>query len=114
VSDLTQAEEFYGQALGFERTQRYGASAVFFGAGGYHHHIGVNTWAGEDAPPNPEGAVGLHLYSIEVPDDDELRDSLARLERAGVEFQPHRGGYLLHDPSTNAILLGVAGEIPSS
>jgi catechol 2,3-dioxygenase len=113
VSNLSEAEAFYADALGFKRQQRYGRSALFFGAGGYHHHVGVNTWAGEGAPPAPEGAVGLQLFSIELPEKEELTTSLSRLESAGVSFQPHRGGYLLHDPSNNAILLGVEGEIPN-
>lgn len=114
VSDLAAAEEFYVRALGFQRQQKYGSSALFFGAGGYHHHVGVNTWAGEGAPPAPEEAVGLQLFSIELPNTDALEACLERLEAAGVSFQPHRGGHLLHDPSGNAILLGVNGEIPSA
>jgi catechol 2,3-dioxygenase len=65
VADLASAERFYGEFLGFSVTQRSYAGALFFAAGGYHHHIGVNVWAGKAAPP--AGSVGLISYRLEVP-----------------------------------------------
>ena len=59
VSRLDDAERFYVDVLGFELMQRYGPSALFVSAGGYHHHIGLNTWAGVGAPPPPPGAIGF-------------------------------------------------------
>src|SRR3989441_12172312 len=68
VSDLDRALRFYRDALGFEITARYGPDAVFLSAGGYHHHIGLNTWAGRGASRPPAGTTGLDHFAILVPD----------------------------------------------
>ena len=62
VSNLERARAFYRDVLGFEVTATYGRDAVFLSAGGYHHHIGLNTWQSQGAPPPPEGALGLDRY----------------------------------------------------
>src|SRR2546427_10882342 len=67
VSRLADAERFYVDVLGFELMQRYGPSALFVSAGGYHHHIGLNTWAGGRAPPPPPGAVRLAPLALKLP-----------------------------------------------
>ena len=67
VADLDAAEQFYAGTLGFELRQRFGRSASFFGAGGYHHHVGANIWAGAGAPPPPPGAPGLDHFEIVLP-----------------------------------------------
>src|SRR2546423_7191424 len=64
VSDLDRALAFYRDVLGFEVTSRYGRDAVFLSAGGYHHHLGLNTWAGRGAPPPPPGSPGLYHLSV--------------------------------------------------
>src|SRR2546425_6965429 len=68
VSDLERSLAFYRDVLGFEVTTRYGREAVFLSAGGYHHHIGLNTWAGRGAPRPPAGTTGLYHFAILYPD----------------------------------------------
>src|SRR6185369_8329160 len=84
VSNLERALQFYRDALGFEVTQRYGSSAVFLSAGGYHHHIGLNTWAGEGASPPPPGRTGLYRFAILYPSRRELARAFKRLFDSGV------------------------------
>lgn len=79
VSDLERALKFYKDLLGFEVTTWYGDSAVFLSAGGYHHHIGLNTWAGKDATPPPRGHTGLYHFAILLPDRKELAKVFKRL-----------------------------------
>jgi catechol 2,3-dioxygenase len=69
---LSDAERFYVGVLGFDLMQRYGPSALFVSAGGYHHHVGLNTWAGVGAPPPPPGALGLRHYVVTLPDEAAL------------------------------------------
>lgn len=107
VSNLAEAEAFYTQTLGFDLITRYGASATFVSAGGYHHHIGLNTWAGAGAPPPPQGAVGLNFYEILLPAATALPDMAARLQQVAVPFENQENGLFLHDPSQNGILLRV-------
>ena len=107
VANLAVAEQFYQGLLGFELIQRYGKAATFFSAGGYHHHIGVNIWAGEGAPPPPEDAVGLRWFELRLP-PAALQALRARLEAAGLTLEPKEGGLLLRDPSQNGILLVAA------
>src|SRR5436190_5338939 len=86
VSNLERALTFYRDALGFEITQRYGTSAVFLSAGGYHHHIGLNTWAGEGAPPPPPGRTGLYHFAILYPSRGDLARAVARVLAAGIRL----------------------------
>lgn len=79
VADLDRSLSFYRDMLGFEITTRYGDSAVFLSAGGYHHHIGLNTWAGKGATPPPEGHSGLFHFAILFPTRKELATILKRL-----------------------------------
>ena len=88
--------------------QRYGPSALFVAAGGYHHHIGLNTWAGVGAPPPPPGAIGLKHFVVQLPTADALRAVADRVRGAGITPEPIEGGLLIHDPAKNAILLTVA------
>lgn len=82
VADIDQSLGFYRDLLGFEVTTRYGSSAVFLSAGGYHHHIGLNTWAGRGATPPPEGHSGLFHFAILFPSRLELAKVLQRLIEA--------------------------------
>jgi len=72
VSDLERSIEFYNEMLGFTVTARFGTTAVFLSSGSYHHHIGLNTWAGEDVTPSPPGHSGLYHFAILFPDRKEL------------------------------------------
>jgi catechol 2,3-dioxygenase len=105
VSRLEDAHAFYVDLLGFELMQRYGPSALFVAAGGYHHHIGLNTWAGVGAPPPPPGAIGLQHFVVVFPDDAARDSVVGRLTKAGIVPEPVEGGLLVLDPAKNAILL---------
>jgi catechol 2,3-dioxygenase len=83
VADLERSLAFYRDILGFEVTARYGDSAVFLSAGGYHHHIGLNTWAGKGATPPSQGHSGLYHFAILFPTRRELAIVLKRLIDAG-------------------------------
>lgn len=87
VADLDRAIAFYGEVLGFELMQRYGAGAAFLSAGGYHHHIGLNTWESLGAVPPPPGHTGLFHTAILYPDRKSLAQALRRVIAAGVEIE---------------------------
>lgn len=108
ISDLARAEFFYQGVLGFEVTQRDYPGALFFAAGGYHHHIAVNVWAGENIPPSPHDAVGLISFAIHVPDEvtyNTLRDRLAAADIPAAEQSSpdYSLSMLINDPDTNGI-----------
>lgn len=79
VSDLERAVWFYTEVLGFELVARYGEKAAFVSAGGYHHHIGLNTWESEGGGPPPSGTTGLYHFAILLPNRVELARALRRL-----------------------------------
>lgn len=83
VADLDRALAFYSGILGFEVTQRYGTQAAFLSAGGYHHHIGLNTWESKGASPPPPGHTGLYHTAILLPERKALAQVLQRLRAAG-------------------------------
>jgi len=87
VSDLERALAFYQGVLGFELTQRMGDSAAFLSAGGYHHHIGLNTWVSRGAVAPPPGTTGLYHFAIRYPDRAALADALRRLDKADVALE---------------------------
>ena len=105
VGDLTAAEAFYSGALGFDVTVRGYPGALFVSAGGYHHHLGLNTWAGEGAPPPPPGSRGLREFEIVLPSTEALAAEEDRLRESG--FEPSREGYRVRssDPSGNRVVL---------
>jgi catechol 2,3-dioxygenase len=84
VADLDRAIGFYSGVLGFELTQRYGRQAAFLSAGGYHHHIGLNTWESLGAPPAPRRAAGLYHVAFLYPTRAALADALRRVVEAGI------------------------------
>src|SRR4026208_580462 len=84
VADLERAIRFYHGVLGFEVMQRWGTQAAFLAAGGYHHHIGLNTWQSQGGTPAPRGAPGLYPLAILYPTRAALADALRRLIGAGV------------------------------
>ncbi len=86
VADLDRALAFYCGVLGFELQQRFGAQAAFISAGGYHHHIGLNTWESRGGSPPPKGTTGLFHTAILYPARADLADALRRLNAAGIRL----------------------------
>jgi catechol 2,3-dioxygenase len=84
VADLERSLRFYRHVLGFEITQRYGSQAVFLSAGGYHHHIALNTWESLGGAPPPAGSTGLYHLAILYPTRAALADALQRVIAAGI------------------------------
>ena len=87
VADLERALVFYRDVLGFELTQRYGDEAAFLSAGGYHHHIGLNTWESAGGKPPAPTSTGLYHLAIAYPTRAELADALRRVLRAGIPLE---------------------------
>jgi len=112
VSDLERAIGFYCGVLGFELMQRFGDSAAFVSAGGYHHHIGLNTWESLGGSPPPAGATGLYHTAILYPTREALADALRRLVRARVPLDGASDhgvseALYLRDPDENGVELYV-------
>src|SRR5690242_12810299 len=110
VADLERAIAFYRDVLGFELTQRYGRQAAFLSAGGYHHHIGLNTWDSAGGSPPPEGATGLYHLAIVYPTRADLGDALRRLRQHGVPLEGASDhgvseALYLRDPDGNGVEL---------
>ena len=110
VANIERALVFYRDLLGFEITQWYGEDAVFLSAGGYHHHIGLNTWAGKNVPPAPRNAAGLFHFAILYPERRELARALKRLLDAGypIDGASDHGvseALYLRDPDQNGVEL---------
>jgi catechol 2,3-dioxygenase len=110
VADLERAIGFYSGILGFSLTQRYGAQAAFLSAGGYHHHIGLNTWESRGATPPPPGHTGLYHSAFLFPDRKALAEVLERLVKAGwpIEGAADHGvseAIYLTDPDGNGVEL---------
>jgi catechol 2,3-dioxygenase len=105
VADLDAAEAFYAGTLGFDVTVRGYPGALFFATGGYHHHVGVNTWAGPGAPPPPEGSRGLEWFELAVGDPCRVDELARRLEEAGAHVDHPPEGVRTRDPSGNGLLI---------
>ena len=110
VADLERAIGFYRDVLGFELTQRYRNQAAFLSAGGYHHHIGLNTWESEDGSPPPPGTTGLYHLAILYPTRAELADALRRVMKAGIKLEGASDhgvseALYLRDPDGNGVEL---------
>ncbi len=110
VADLERAIAFYRDVLGFELTQRYGSQAAFLSAGGYHHHIGLNTWESSGGAPPPPRSTGLYHLAIVYPTRAELADALRRLNRAGIPLEGASDhgvseALYLRDPDGNGVEL---------
>ena len=106
IRDVDEAVGFYHGILGFDVMGSSKAMGMaFVSAGGYHHHIGLNTWKGEGAPSPPPGAAGLRYLTVLLPNTAESDKVLARIQRAGVLTEQKDDGLLVRDPSQNAVLL---------
>ncbi len=110
VADLDRAVRFYRDALGFDLVMRFGEQAAFLSAGGYHHHIGLNTWESKGGSPPPPGTTGLYHFAINYPERRDLAAALKRLLDHGwgidgaSDHGTHEAVYL-HDPDGNGIEL---------
>ena len=110
VADLERALGFYCGVLGFQLIQRYGDGAAFVSAGGYHHHIGLNTWESLGGSPPPPGSTGLYHTAIRYPDRAALADALRRLRDAGIRLDGASDhgvseALYLRDPDDNGVEL---------
>ena len=110
VADLDRAIAFYSGVLGFELTQRYGPQAAFLSAGGYHHHIGLNTWESAGGTPPPPGHTGLYHTAFLYPDRASLADALRRVLAAGIPLDGAADhgvseAIYLRDPDGNGVEL---------
>ena len=110
VANLERALAFYRDVLGFQLTQRYGDQAAFLSAGGYHHHIGLNTWESAGGKPPPSGSTGLYHLAIAYPTRTELADALRRLMRAAIPLDGASDhgvseALYLRDPDGNGVEL---------
>jgi catechol 2,3-dioxygenase len=108
VANIARSIAFYNGVLGFDLVMRYGPSAAFLSAGGYHHHIGITTWAGEGAPPAPDYAVGLRWFDIRLPNAGALDSTLRRVRDAGHAVEELPSGFFVRDPSQNGIMLAAS------
>ena len=110
VADLERAIGFYCGVLGFQLMQRFGREAAFLSAGGYHHHIGLNTWESAGGPPSPPGSTGLYHHAILYPTRAALGNALARLHAAAVPLTGAADhgvseALYLNDPDGNGVEL---------
>src|SRR5678810_198346 len=110
VAELERALAFYRDVLGFELTQRFGNQAAFLSAGGYHHHIGLNTWESSGGNPPAPGSTGLYHLAILYPTRAELADALRRLMKAGIPLEGASDhgvseALYLRDPDGNGVEL---------
>jgi len=110
VADLERAIGFYRDVLGFEVTQRFGHQAAFLSAGGYHHHIGLNTWESAAGPAPARGTTGLYHLAILYPTRSKLADALRRLMQAGIPLDGAADhgvseALYLRDPDQNGVEL---------
>jgi catechol 2,3-dioxygenase len=110
VADIERALGFYQGVLGFELTGRYGKQAAFLSAGGYHHHIGLNTWESKGGSPPPPGSTGLYHVAIRYPTRAALADALRRVRGAGIHLDGASDhgvseALYLRDPDENGIEL---------
>jgi catechol 2,3-dioxygenase len=110
VANLDRALKFYSDVLGFELTQRFGSQAAFISAGGYHHHIGLNTWESKGGSPPPPGTTGLYHVAILYPTRALLADAVRRVLAAGIELEGASDhgvseAIYLRDPDDNGVEL---------
>lgn len=107
VSDIKSTEVFYGKGLGFDVVSRFGNQAIFMSTGGYHHHIGLNTWNGVGAPMPDENSAGLNSYTLHFPTEEKRSKIIRQLESIGATVQKQNGKFLTQDPTGNRINLSV-------
>jgi catechol 2,3-dioxygenase len=100
VKDLQKSKAFYCDILGFDiQVNASSMGALFISAGGYHHHIGLNIWAGENAPASPSNGTGLAYCTIVFPSYSALENTLEQIQKAGIPIQENMEAWLVKDPS---------------
>jgi catechol 2,3-dioxygenase len=114
VARIPDVVEFYRDVLGFDLMALLGDQAAFLSAGGYHHHIGANTWESRDATPPPPGSAALRHATILLPSPEERDLVVARVAASGQEPEQHPDGPLVRDPSGNALVLHAPGLRPGA
>src|SRR6266550_474541 len=107
VADVADALRFYHDLVGFD-VMGHIPGTGFVSAGGYHHHLGLNEWAGKGAQPAPPGHAGLRRFTVELPTNRDLDDVVGRLEHGNVRLSAEAGGLVAVDPSANRVLFRVA------
>ena len=111
IRNLEEAVDFYHRVIGFDvMGVAKPFRMAFVSAGGYHHHIGLNTWQGEGAAPAPDGSVGLRYFNVVVPDQAELERVIERIRDAAVPMEQTEAGLLVHDPSQNGVIISARTE----
>src|SRR5258708_39044395 len=113
ASDVQETLRFYHDLVGFD-VMGHVPGVGFVSAGGHHHHVGLNTWAGQGAPPAPPGSAGLRRYTVELPTQRDLDDVIGRLEHGNVRLAEEAGGPAPADPPPNPLLLPRPGDRPPS
>jgi catechol 2,3-dioxygenase len=103
VRDIPEAKAFYCDVLGFDLMAAM-ESALFVSAGGYHHHLGLNTWGTLGAPPAPPESVGLRYFTLHLPAAADVEAVVERARAAGAPVDDHPAGRLVRDPSQNALI----------
>jgi catechol 2,3-dioxygenase len=109
VGDIDRALGFWRDGVGFEVMTSF-PSAAFIAAGGYHHHLGLNTWRGEGVPPQPEGVVGLRHWTIFLESPEDVAAVRERVEATGADVEDRPGGFVARDPWRNAVAIAAAGS----
>ena len=108
VRDIQEAVDFYHGIIGFDVMGVAKAFRMaFVSAGGYHHHVGLNTWQGEAAPPPPADAAGLRYMTVELPNQEALDQVIERIDAVGIASNQTDDGLLVHDPSENGVMLSL-------
>jgi catechol 2,3-dioxygenase len=110
VADIAETVAFYRDVLGLAVMAQIGAQAVFLSAGGYHHHVGANTWESAGAPPAPPGSAALRHATLVFESAGERDHALARVEESGQAIVPTSQGSMIRDPSGNAVALITRAE----
>ncbi len=112
VRNIEEAVDFYHGIIGFDVMGVAKAFRMaFVSAGGYHHHVGLNTWQGEGAPPPPADAAGLRYMTVELPNQETLDQVIERIDAAGIPSNQTDDGLLVHDPSENGVMLSLRPDI---
>jgi catechol 2,3-dioxygenase len=110
VGDIERGLAFYRDVLGFEVMTRF-PSAAFVSAGGYHHHLAINTWRGEGVPGVPDDVVGLRHWTIVLETPDQVDEVPRRLDAAGIDHEPAEEGFLVRDPWNIAVVVRAAPAV---